>query len=92
LNATELADYLARKGLPFRAAHETVGRIVMHAMQAKLELNHLPLEDLRSLSPLIEQDVFDSLSIEQTLATKSQIGGTSPERVAEALASARARL
>jgi argininosuccinate lyase len=92
LNATELADYLARMGMPFRAAHETVGRIVMHAMQAKLELNHLPLEDLRSFSPLIKQDVFDSLSIERTLATKSKIGGTSPERVAEALVSARARL
>ncbi|MDX6447458.1 MAG: argininosuccinate lyase / amino-acid N-acetyltransferase [Blastocatellia bacterium] len=92
LNATELADYLARKGTPFRQAHETVGRIVMHALEEKLELNDLTLEDLRSFSPLIEQDVFDSLSIVRTLATKSQIGGTSPERVAEALVSARARL
>jgi argininosuccinate lyase len=92
LNATELADYLARKGTPFRQAHETVGRIVMHALEEKRELNDLTLEDLRSFSPLIEQDVFDSLSLERTLATKSQIGGTSPERVAEALVSARARL
>ena len=92
LNATELADYLARKGTPFRQAHETVGRIVMHALEEKVELNDLTLEDLRSFSPLIEQDVFDSLSLERTLATKSRIGGTSPERVAEALVSARARL
>jgi argininosuccinate lyase len=92
LNATELADYLARMGMPFRAAHETVGHIVMHALEEKVELNDLTLEDLRSFSPLIEQDVFDSLSIERTLATKSQVGGTSPERVAEALVSARARL
>jgi argininosuccinate lyase len=92
LNATELADYLARKGMPFRAAHETVGRIVKHAIERDAELNDLSLDELRSFSPLIEQDVFDSLSLAQTLATKSQAGGTSPERVAEALAAARTRL
>jgi argininosuccinate lyase len=92
LNATELADYLARKGTPFREAHETVGRIVMHAMEKQIELNDLALDDLRSFSTLIEQDVFKSLSLEQTLATKSQIGGTAPERVAEELMSARTRL
>lgn len=89
LNATELADYLARKGMPFREAHETVGRMVMQAIERKAELNDLSLEDLRSFSPLIDQDVFASLSIEQTLATKSQTGGTAPERVKEALAAAR---
>src|SRR5437660_2392714 len=83
LNATELADYLARKGMPFREAHETVGRIVVHAIERGLELNKVALDDLKSFSSLIDQDVFDSLSLEQTLATKSQIGGTSPERVAE---------
>jgi len=92
LNATELADYLARKGLPFREAHETVGRIVMQAIERSVELNDLSLDDLRSFSPLIRQDVFESLSIERTLATKSQIGGTAPERVAEALAAARTNL
>ena len=61
LNATELADYLARKGVPFREAHETVGRIVMHAIEQKVELNDLSLDDLKSFSPLIEQDVFESL-------------------------------
>jgi argininosuccinate lyase len=92
LNATELADYLARKGVPFRAAHETVGRIVMQAIERNVELNDLSLDDLKSFSPLIEQDVFRSLSLEQTLATKSQAGGTAPERVAEALAAARTSL
>jgi argininosuccinate lyase len=92
LNATELADYLARKGMPFRAAHETVGRIVKHAIERDAELNDLSLDELRSFSSLIEQDVFDSLSLAQTLATKSQTGGTSPERVAEALAAARTSL
>jgi len=92
LNATELADYLARKGMPFREAHETVGRIVMHAIEQQVELNDLSLDDLRSFSSLIEQSVFESLSLEQTLATKSQTGGTSPERVAEELILARTRL
>lgn len=92
LNATELADYLARKGVPFREAHETVGRIVVHAIKQKVELNDLSLDDLKSFSPLIEPDVFESLSIERTLATKSQIGGTAPTRVAEALAAARTSL
>jgi argininosuccinate lyase len=92
MNATELADYLARKGTPFREAHEVVGRMVVHALQRGLELQELPLEEMRSLSPLIEEDVFAALSLERTLATKSQIGGTSPERVGEALADAQSRL
>jgi argininosuccinate lyase len=92
LNATELADYLARKGLPFREAHETVGRAVMHAIERGCELEELSLEELKSFSPLIETDVFAALSVKNTLATKSQIGGTSPERVAAELESARKRL
>ena len=92
LNATELADYLTRKGVSFREAHETAGRIVRHAIERHLELNDLSLNDLKSFSTLIEEDVFVSLSLEQTLATKAQEGGTAPERVAEALAAARAKL
>jgi argininosuccinate lyase len=92
MNATELADYLARRGMPFREAHETVGRIVLAAIGRGLELHELSLEELRALSPLIEADVYDALSLEQTLATKSQAGGTSPARVAEAIAAARASL
>lgn len=92
LNATELADYLVRKAVPFREAHETVGRMVMHAIQRRCELNDLSLDEFKSFSPLIDDDVLDSLSLEATLATKSQIGGTAPSRVAEALASARKSL
>ncbi len=92
MNATELADYLVRKGTPFREAHETVGRIVVHAIERGVELNELPLADLESFSALMDQDVFESLSLENSLATKSQIGGTAPERVAEELKSARQRL
>jgi argininosuccinate lyase len=92
MNATELADYLVRKDVPFREAHEMVGRLVLAAIERGVELQDLPLEELRSSSPLIEDDVYAALSLEQTLATKGQTGGTAPERVAEALAAARVSL
>ncbi len=92
LNATELADYLARKGMPFREAHETVGRIVRLAIEREVELGDLSLDDLKSFSPLIESDVFESLSMEKTLASKSQAGGTAFARVDEALTAARASI
>jgi len=92
LNATELADYLARKGLPFREAHEMVGRMVRHAIERGSELSDLSLNDFKSFSELIEDDVFDALSLEHTLGTKSQFGGTAPDRMTEALADARKRL
>jgi argininosuccinate lyase len=92
MNATELADYLARKGMPFREAHETVGRIVLIAIERGVELDDLPLEEMRAVSSLIEEEVYEALSLKQTLATKSQRGGTSPERVAEALLEARSSL
>jgi argininosuccinate lyase len=92
MNATELADYLVRKGTSFREAHDAVGRIVLLALGKRVELMDLTLEEMRSISPLVDADVYDSLTLEQTLATKSQAGGTSRERVAEALAAARASL
>jgi len=85
LNATELADYLVRKGMPFRAAHETVGRIVLHAIESGVELQGLSLTDMRGFSNLIEENVFAALSLEQTVETKSQIGGTARAQVEEAL-------
>ncbi|HEV3469510.1 MAG TPA: argininosuccinate lyase [Pyrinomonadaceae bacterium] len=92
LNATELADYLVRRGLPFREAHEAAGRAVLYGLGKGLELHELELEELRQFSPLVGEDVYDALSLEQTLRAKSQPGGTSPARVAEALAAARASL
>lgn len=89
MNATELADYLVRKGMPFREAHETVGQIVVKAIERGVELQALPIEELSSFSTLIGADVFASLTLEQTLATKTQVGGTAPKRVSEALAEAR---
>jgi argininosuccinate lyase len=89
MNATELADYLVRKGVPFREAHETVGRIVVMAIASGVELGELGLAELQSFSSQIENDVFDALTLEQTLASKSIAGGTAPQRVAEALLAAR---
>ena len=79
MNATELADYLVRKGVPFREAHETVGRIVMMALEKNVELNELALDELRKFSNEIESDVFESLTLEKTLGSKSVAGGTAPE-------------
>jgi argininosuccinate lyase len=92
MNATELADYLVRKGTPFREAHETVGKVVVRAMAKGLEFSELSLDELRSFSDKIENDVFDALTLEKTLATKSQTGGTAPGRVGKALAVARKSL
>lgn len=92
LNATELADYLVKKGVPFRTAHDTVGRIVLTAIDQEKELNEMSLKDLVKVSDQIEADVFNALSLEQTLSSKSQTGGTSPKRVAEALAAAKKKM
>src|ERR1051326_4004556 len=92
MNATELADYLVRKGTPFRDAHELVGKIVTHALKAHQELHELPLAELQTLSPLITEDVHVALSLEQSLSAKSQTGGTAPATVSAALAQARESL
>ncbi len=88
MNATELADYLVSKGVPFRTAHETTGRMVLGAIERGTELEGLSLEEMQGYSPLIEADVYEALSLEKTLSSKRQLGGTAPERVAEELARA----
>ena len=89
LNATELADYLVKKGVPFRTAHETVGNAVLYAIGEGTELHELRLEQLQEFSPAIEGDVAGALTLDATLAAKNAVGGTSPARVAEALAAAK---
>jgi argininosuccinate lyase len=92
LNATELADYLVKEGIPFRTAHETVGRAVLYAIGQEKELHELSIVELRKISSKIEKNVFKALSLEQTLASKNTIGGTSPRRVSEALKQAKKQL
>jgi argininosuccinate lyase len=92
MNATELADYLVRKGMPFRNAHEVVGKIVLLAVEKGKEIEQIPLAELKEFSELIAEDVFATLSLDQTLKSKSQVGGTSPELISATLAQARTSL
>jgi argininosuccinate lyase len=91
-NATELADYLVGKGVPFRDAHDQVGRLVRHALGMKKRLEDLPMDELRAVSPVVGPDVFASLTLEAGLARREILGGTGPSAVAAAIAAARARL
>jgi argininosuccinate lyase len=90
--ATDLADYLVRKGLPFREAHEAVAKAVRHAQKQSKELAQLTLPELQQFSPLIDDDVFGALTLEGALAARSHIGGTAPARVKQAIAKARQTL
>ena len=87
--ATDLADYLVRKGVPFRDAHEIVGRAVRHAMEVGKELSVLDLETLRALSPVIEEDVYAVLTLEGSVAARDLPGGTAPRQVLARVAEAR---
>ena len=90
--ATDLADYLTKKGLPFRDAHEAVGLAVKRAEQLGVDLPQLPLAELQSFSPLISEDVFAVLTVEGSLAARNHIGGTAPAQVRAAIARLRATL
>src|SRR4030095_16691231 len=76
--ATDLADYLVKKGLPFRDAHEVVGKTVRHAMARGVELGELELDELRPFSPLIGDDVHDAISLGASLRARDVTGGTGP--------------
>lgn len=90
--ATDLADYLVRKGLPFREAHEAVARAVRHAAEKGRDLSALDLAELQAFSPLIEADALQQLTLEGSLAARNHIGGTAPAQVRAAIARARASL
>ena len=90
--ATDLADYLVRKGLPFRDAHEAVARAVRAAEQAGKDLAALSTAELRAFSPLIGEDVHAVLTAEGSAASRRHVGGTAPEAVRAAIARARKKL
>jgi argininosuccinate lyase len=79
--ATDLADYLVKKGLPFRDAHEAAARAVRLASERHCDLAALPLADLKGFAPAIEADVYDVLSIDGSVVARAHIGGTSPVQV-----------
>ena len=90
--ATDLADYLVKKGLPFRDAHEAVARAVRACDDAKRDLSEMPLADLQVFSPLIEDDVFAVLTLEGSVAARDHVGGTAPKQVKAAIARVRSQL
>jgi len=90
--ATDLADYLVRKGIAFRDAHEIVGKAVHEAVQRGCELGDLDLDDLRNFSDAIGEDVFHVLTLEGSVEARDHIGGTAPAQVTAAVARARAAL
>jgi argininosuccinate lyase len=90
--ATDLADYLVKKGLPFRDAHEVVARAVKAAETKGCDLADLTLAELQSFSPLIDADVFATLSVDGSLAARNHPGGTAPAQVRAAIAAWRAQL
>ncbi|MBB5214066.1 argininosuccinate lyase [Parapusillimonas granuli] len=81
--ATDLADYLVKKGLPFRDAHETVAHVVRMCDERGCDLADLTLEELKGINDLVEDDVFDVLTLEGSVASRKHVGGTAPERVKE---------
>lgn len=87
--ATDLADYLTKKGLPFRDSHEVVARAVQFAEQKDCDLSDLKLSDLQTFSTLIEDDIFAILTLEGSMMSRDHIGGTSPTQVKAAIERAR---
>lgn len=83
--ATDLADYLVRKGVAFRDAHEIVGLSVAYGIKTGKDLSDMTLEELQQFSDVIEQDVFDVLTLEGSVAARNHIGGTAPDQVRAAV-------
>ena len=90
--ATDLADYLVRRGVPFRDAHEIVGKSVAHGVQTGKDLSEMSLAELQQFSSVIEQDVFAVLTLEGSVAARNHIGGTAPAQVKAAVERARASI
>ncbi|HEY9397196.1 MAG TPA: argininosuccinate lyase, partial [Burkholderiales bacterium] len=90
--ATDLADYLVKRGTPFRDAHEAVARAVRAAEARGCDLADLPLAELQQFAPTIDQDVYQVLTVEGSLAARNHLGATAPAQVRAAILRARAEL
>ncbi|MCE3251018.1 MAG: argininosuccinate lyase [Cellvibrio sp.] len=90
--ATDLADYLVRRGVPFRDAHEIVGKSVAYGVQTGKDLSEMSLAELQQFSTVIEQDVFAVLTLEGSVAARNHIGGTAPAQVKAAVGRAKASM
>jgi len=92
LNATDLADYLVTKGMPFREAHYCVGQIVSFAFNNKKEIQELSLKQLQRYAPQIEGDIFEHLATQQMIDRRTSIGGTATRTVRAAIRKAEKKL
>ncbi len=92
LNATDAADYLVSKGLPFRQAHEVIGTLVRYCLEQKKRLDQLSVDELGRYSPLFEKDFSDFITLDASLNRRGVIGGTAPDQVRKAIQTARAGL
>jgi argininosuccinate lyase len=90
--ATDLADYLVRRGVPFRDAHEIVGKSVGYGVETGKDLSEMSLAELQVFSHEIQQDVFAVLTLEGSVAARNHIGGTAPVQVKAAVERAKANL
>ncbi len=90
--ATDLADYLVRKGMPFRDAHEVVGKSVAYGIESGKDLGEMSLEELQQFSDTIGADVFEVLTLEGSVSARNHIGGTAPSQVRAAVARGKSRL
>ena len=90
--ATDLADYMVKKGLPFRDAHEAVAHAVKAAISHNVDLSELPLKVLQEFNPKIEKDVYEVLSLRGSLNARNTLGGTAPAQVRAQIARHRKRL
>ena len=88
-NATEVADYLAKKGVPFRNAHEIVGRLVLDCIERGISLEDITLEEYREVSPEIGPDIYDAINIDKCVAARNVPGGPSPDTVSTAVTKGR---
>lgn len=91
-NATDLADYLARKGLPFREAHDVVGRLAAICLREGIPLESLPVERMQEVSALIESDVMDCLHLDAVVNARNSFGGTAAKEVERQIGLARDKL
>lgn len=91
-NATELADYLATKGMPFRQAHEVVGKLVLQCTQQGIYLQDVPLEEYQEITPLIEADIYDTLASKTAIQRRNSLGGTGFSQVTVAISKAKTAL
>ncbi|GAB6178856.1 argininosuccinate lyase [Desulfotomaculum defluvii] len=91
-NATDVADYLAKKGVPFREAHEIVGKAVFYCLQQEKSLEELTLDEYKQLSPVFEEDIYAAIGVEYCAAARKVRGGPAPEAVKQAITRTRERL